>query len=264
MAEGHAIVRWARGLEPLVGRALTRVDVPRRWKGLASGLLGQHVSVVKTHGKHLLVELSGGLTIHCHAMMYGSWQFGRPEMELRKPEERVRLRLRSESHEAVFFNGPIMELLTSAELASHPRISALGPDLMAADFDADEAWRRLQREPNRALGDAVLDQRIVAGIGNIYKSEGLFCASLDPRRAVSTVTREQADRIWAVTSRMMWADARRSGPIVTLDLAVQRNGDRHWVYRRRGHRCFRCSGPIDMLRQGELKRTTYFCADCQR
>jgi formamidopyrimidine-DNA glycosylase len=197
-------------------------------------------------------------------MMYGSWQFGRPGQELRKPQRQVRVRLQTAGHEAVFFNGPIAELLDAGELEAHERLHALGPDLMSDTFDADEAFRRLSRRPDRELGDAVLDQTIVAGIGNIYKSEGLFLAGLDPRRPVCDVSRREADRIWSVTAPLMWQDARRSGPITTLDRHLRRGRDRHWVYRRRTRPCFRCEAPIEMVRQGELQRSTYFCPGCQR
>ena len=126
MAEGHAVVRWARGLRRLVGSPLTRVDTPKRWAERGQRLLGEHLTKVRTHGKHLLLHTSCELTIHCHAMMYGSWQFGGPGMALRKPERQVRLRLRTPDREAVFFNGPVMELLAEEELATHERLRRLG------------------------------------------------------------------------------------------------------------------------------------------
>lgn len=163
---------------------------------------------VSTHGKHLLVHMSGGLTLHCHAMMFGSWQFGRPGAEPRKPEKNVRLRLRTRSHEAIFFNGPVVELLTGEELRSHKRLSALGPDLLHEDFDREEAWRRLSAQPSRPLGDAILDQRIVAGVGNIFKSEGLFVARLDPLALLGAVPRERIYQLWDLLTPMMRENAR--------------------------------------------------------
>lgn len=264
MAEGHSILRWARALRPLVGQPLTDVGVPKRWSERATVLAGQHLSGISTHGKHLLLHLSEGLTIHCHAMMYGSWQFGRPDMQLRKPEDRVRLRLLTEERQAVFFNGPVVELLTPEELRAHERLSALGPDLLQPDFDRDEVWRRLLRSRDRAIGDAILDQRIVAGIGNIFKSEGLFLAAIDPRVPLRELDRSRVERLWDRLIPVMLDNARRSGPIMTLDPALRRGGERYWVYRRRGRRCFRCQGGVEMRRQGEHQRSTYFCASCQK
>lgn len=172
MAEGHSILRWARSLRPLLGQPLVRVDLPKRWADRMAGLPDQHLREIQTHGKHLLLHLPEGLSLHCHAMMYGSWQFGRPAMKLRKPEENVRLRLRTANHEAVFFNGPVVELLTAEELQAHKRLTALGPDILRPDFDREEAWKRLRRTEERPAGDALPDQGIVAGIGNMLNPRG--------------------------------------------------------------------------------------------
>ncbi|MGD8700246.1 MAG: DNA-formamidopyrimidine glycosylase family protein, partial [Gemmatimonadales bacterium] len=203
MAEGHSVVRWARSLRSLVGEPLLDVELPKRWGDRAAALPGQHLVAVGTHGKHLLLYLSGGSTLHCHAMMYGSWQFGRPGKSLRKPAKNVRLRLTTAKSEAVFFNGPVVELLTEAELRAHEKLNALGPDILHQDFDRDEAWRRLQTTPSRAIGDALLDQTLVAGIGNIFKSEGLFLAGVNPLAPVDLITPSQAMRIWDVTIPIM-------------------------------------------------------------
>jgi formamidopyrimidine-DNA glycosylase len=221
------------------------------------------VIAVATHGKHLMLHLSGGFTIHCHAMMYGSWQFGRAGMQLRKPKKNVRLRLVTAESEAVFFNGPVVELLTAEELSAHEKLNALGPDVLHDDFDRGEAWRRMQSDPTRTLGDALLDQTLVAGIGNIFKSEGLFLAGINPLAAMASITRAQLERIWDVLIPIMNQCARRSGPIVTLDKSLRRDGERHWVYRRSGRPCFRCGVSIAMARQGQLRRSTYRCPRCQ-
>ncbi len=263
MAEGHSILRWARALRPLVGQPLVQVDLPKRWADRAAGLPGQHLREIQTHGKHLLLHLSEGLSLHCHAMMYGSWQFGTPAMKLRKPEKNVRLRLRTARHEAVFFNGPVVELLSAEELQAHKRLSALGPDILHPDFERAEAWERLRRAKERPIGDALLDQRIVAGIGNIFKSEGLFLAGLDPRVPVKLTSQSQVEQLWDRLIPVMLENSRRSGPVVTLHRSLRRGGERYWAYRRTGRPCFRCNAMIEMVRQGELRRTTYFCSRCQ-
>lgn len=264
MAEGHSILRWARSLRSLLGQPLIQVDLPQRWAARAAALPGQYLREIQTHGKHLILHLSGGMSLHCHAMMYGSWQFGKPGMTLRKPEKNVRLRLRTVNHEAVFFNGPVVELLTAEELQAHKRLTTLGPDILHPDFDRDEAWQRLRRAADRPIGDALLDQGIVAGIGNIFKSEGLFLAALDPRAAVELTSRTQVERLWDLLVPVMLANAARSGPVVTLNRNLSRGAERYWAYRRTGRPCFRCNSIIEMVRQGELRRTTYFCGRCQR
>jgi len=263
VAEGHSVVRWARSLRSLVGEPLITVELPKRWGDRAAALPGQHLDAVGTHGKHLLLHLSGGSTLHCHAMMYGSWQFGPPGMPLRKPEKNIRLRLTTANSEAVFFNGPVVELLTDEEFRAHEKLNALGPDVLHEDFDRHEAWKRLGTTPSRAIGDALLDQTLVAGIGNIFKSEGLYLAGVNPMAPVGSVTQTQITRIWDVLIPIMESNSRRAGPIVTLDKGLRRNGERHWVYRRTGRACYRCGTPIERIRQGQLKRTTYFCPNCQ-
>ncbi|UCF19879.1 MAG: hypothetical protein JSU87_00230 [Gemmatimonadota bacterium] len=263
MAEGHSVLRWATALRSLIGEPLVAVDAPQRWATRAAMLPGAELCRIGTHGKHLLLHLSNDITIHCHAMMYGSWQFGPPEMALRKPEKNVRLRLRTRKREAVFFNGPVVELLTAQELESHEKLRALGPDLLHVSFDREETWRRLQEHLERPIGDAILDQQIVAGIGNIFKSEGLFLAAIDPRTPTRLVPPSKVGRLWDILIPLMLQNARRAGPVVTLNGNLRRGGERYWVYQRSGRLCFRCNAPIAMIRQGKLKRTSFFCANCQ-
>jgi formamidopyrimidine-DNA glycosylase len=196
-------------------------------------------------------------------MMYGSWQVGKPGMKLRKEERFVRVRLRTAAREAVFFHGPVAELLTPEELAEHEKLSALGPDIMNPDFDRDEAWRRLQEAGNREIGDAILDQRIVAGIGNVYKAEGLFLAGIHPQRAARGVSREETERLWDALIPLMRDGVTNAPPIVTVPDEIQEQGELNWVYRRRYKACLRCEAKVQMVRQGEHKRTTYFCPVCQ-
>jgi formamidopyrimidine-DNA glycosylase len=215
MAEGHTVVRWAGWLKPLVGEPLELIELPRRWAEQAEALAGQHVASIETRGKHLLLHLSGGDTIHCHAMMYGSWQV------------------------------------------------ALGPDIMSPGFDRDEAWRRLQAAGAREIGDAILDQRLIAGIGNVYKAEGLFLAGIHPQRTARDVPRHEVERLWDVLIPLMNHGVANAPPIVTVPEDLQEQGEMNWVYRRRYKPCLRCEAKVGMVRQGEHNRTTYFCPVCQ-
>lgn len=278
MPEGHSVVRWARGLAPLVGEPLLVVAPPQRWQALAAELLRNlpcksepplRIDRIQTHGKHLLLHLSRGYTIHCHGLMYGSWQFGKAGMSLRRPEERVRLRLRTAEREAVFYNGPVVEFLPADQLRTHERITALGPDILHPGFDRDEVWGRLQAKQNlqREIGDAILDQTILAGIGNIFKSEGLFLARIHPRRRVHTFSRADIERLWDFTLPLMQAAARSTGPIRTLPLNLRRGKKGrdalNFVYFRNGRPCFLCGTKLLRTVQGDLDRSTYFCPKCQ-
>ena len=227
------------------------------------------LETVDTHGKNLLLRLSGGISIRCHALMYGSWQVGEPGMKLRKKESQVRLRLRTANHEAVFFNGPVVDIMTDEELAQYEPVASLGPDVMKDDFDHDEAWRRLQQHADMQIGPALLDQTIVAGIGNIFKSEALFVAGIDPRREVGYLSRDEVERIWDAVIPMMWASAEDVGPIVTTSPELQGQGRNLYVYHKTNQPCVgrpdgaECEGTVEQFRQGKNDRTTYWCPACQ-
>ncbi|HJU89410.1 MAG TPA: DNA-formamidopyrimidine glycosylase family protein [Gemmatimonadaceae bacterium] len=262
MAEGHAVARWAIALRALVGEEVVSVRAPARWQARAAALVGAPLADVRTFGKHLLLDY-GEHVIHCHAMQYGSWQVGEPGMTLRKEPRYIRLHLTTPAHEAVYYHGPVMEILTPDELAEHGALRALGPDLLREDFDREEVARRMLAAGHRALGDAVLDQRIVAGIGNIYKSEGLFLAHLDPRRRADSVTADELEDLWEALIPLMRSGIERFGRTVTLPDDLLGDWQFNWVYRRRGRECLRCGGTVAMIRQGELERATYFCPECQ-
>lgn len=262
MAEGPTVARWADQLQVLVGETLVAVQAPQRWHERAQAVVGQQVTQVRSHGKNLLIHIGTDTVIRCHAMMYGSWQIGEAGMELAKPEARVRLRLRTARHEAVFFSGPVVEFLTAEEARTHPKLATLGPDLLAPQFDRKEAWRRLQQRPQITIAEALLDQTIMAGIGNIWKSEGLYLAGLDPRRKVGEVRRDEVERLWDILIPLM-QESRLTGRITTVPAAERSPGLWRWVYGRTGRACIHCEGVVQMILQGAGRRRTYFCPACQ-
>lgn len=275
MAEGHAVIRWARTLVPLVGEPLERVTMPKRWGDRPDALVGAHVARVETRGKHLLLHLSDGQTLHTHGSMYGSWQAGERPVELRKPRERVRLGLLTQGdpgHEAVFYHGPTVELLAPDELAAHERLGALGPDVMAPtagfepgnDFDRAEAERRIRAQGERPVKQALIDQKVVAGVGNIFASESLFLARVDPLRRSDAVTDDELDALWPTLREMMWRGTLRWGRTKTTPPAMQAEGKTRWVYQRKGKPCYVCQTPIELLRLPPHDRATYRCPACQR
>jgi DNA-formamidopyrimidine glycosylase len=264
MAEGHAVARWADALQQIVGETVRDIIVPPRWRDRADRLRGTQITRVRAHGKHLVIHFSSDRVIHTHAMQYGSWQVGPIGQTLRKEARHARLRLTTDRLEVLFYHGPVMEVLSTDELARHERFTALGPDLLHDGFVAASVAATVRAQGDREIGDAVLDQRIVAGIGNIYKSEGLFLAALHPRRRAGGITTRELQVLFDELIPLMQAGRLEHGMTITLPPELRHEPwMRNWVYRRRGHPCFVCGTPIDMIRQGEFHRTTYFCPHCQ-
>ena len=269
MAEGHAVIRWKRRLAPLVGEPIREIKMPKRWGDRPQTLVGEHITGIETHGKHLLLDLSTGETLHCHGAQYGSWQVGERPLDLRKEEKHVRLRLATDAHEAVFFHGPTVELLTPEERATHERLNSLGPDVMAGTpehslFDRDEAARRVAAEGDKPIGPVFLDQRVMAGVGNIYKSEGLFLAGIDPRRPANEVAREDLDRFWDAVIPLMWEGTKTWGRTKTTPTELREQGIPRWVYQRKNKPCATCGTAVELIRLPPYDRATYLCPTCQR
>lgn len=278
MPEGDTIHRSARNLaRALVGRPLTgyravlpRLDPP--------DMVGAVVQRVHARGKILLMHFDDGRVLLSHMKMTGSWHIYRRGEGWRKPPHAARVVMENGDFVAVCFDAPTLELLSPAAFARHPGLAALGPDLLAEAFDPHEAVRRLARAPGVVLGVRVLDQRAVAGIGNVYKSECLFLERLDPFMPVGQVPAERLARLLLTARRLMQGNlstvrrttrwprpgaapaaptppSMRRAP-VTRDGAV-------WVYGRQGESCYACGTPIRMRRQGADRRSTYSCPRCQ-
>lgn len=252
MAEGDTILRAARRIEQAVGGEELAVSAPNP-RGQAAGvsrLDGREITAIRTHGKHLICEL-GDLSIHTHLGMSGSWHIYPVGVRWRKPKHLAWVVLGGENREAVQFNGPTVRVLRTRLLARDPKLRALGPDILAADLDIAAVVAKLrQTSPNRGLGDALLDQRLVAGIGNIFKSEGCWRAELDPWRPLSELTDEDLTLAVSASRDLMVA-------AVTDGRAPKQ------VYRRARQPCSRCRHPLRSLGQGDANRTTYWCPKCQ-
>lgn len=257
MPEGDTIHHAARRVRAaLVGHEIESVETPHprhrldRWP---ERLGGRAVRSVDAHGKHLFLRFEGDLTLHSHLRMGGMWSVYRSGRRWRRSPRRAWLVIRTPDHEVVQFDGPVLELLTESRTRFDRRLAALGPDIVAEAFDEAAFLRRLREDdPTRGIGDALLDQRTVAGIGNLWKSEACFLAGIDPWRQAAAIEEEEALAIVREVRPLMRDSAERGGP-----------RHRAWVYGRSGLPCRRCDTPIRSRGQGDENRTTYWCPRCQ-
>lgn len=271
MPEGDTIHHAARRVGgALVGRPIASIETPQarhrrdRWP---DRLAGRDVRAVDAHGKHLFIRFDGDLTLHSHLRMGGKWGvYARGERWRRSPR-RAWLVIRTEGHEVVQFDGPVLELLTDSRTRFDQRLAALGPDIVRDDFDEDAYVRRLREDDQtRGIGDALLDQRNVAGIGNIWKCEGCHLAGIDPWRPVARLDDEEARAIVRAARPLMRLSAERGGRTVTVDpeRAVRGPESRTFVYDRAGLPCRTCDTLVLARGQGDDNRTTFWCPRCQR
>jgi len=259
MAEGDTIHRNARRLAAALGDApLTRAEAPSPRSSLRAqpqrlaALVGRRLIGADAHGKHLFLRFEGDLVLHSHQGMNGSWHTYRPGERWRKPRGAAWAVLANERAEAVEFNGTRLALRTAGELRLDPRLRALGPDILAPGFDeaAGVAALRGRAAQSATLGDALLDQTVIAGIGNIFKSEGCWEARVDPWRKLGELSDEDLARVSAATRALMSA-------------AVENGREPKRVYKRTGEPCPRCGTRIRSRGQGDANRTTYWCPACQ-
>jgi endonuclease-8 len=269
MPEGDTLYRIAAGLRPyLVGRSVIAASA-RQPGPRAEALVGATITSVDSVGKHLLIRFDSGLELRTHLGLRGSWHRYSPVERWRRPPSCARIVLQVAGSVAVCFDAPTVELFASRSESIHPVLSSLGPDLLRPGFEGEgavEAARRL-RDPARAsltIAEALLDQRALAGIGNIYKSEVLFIERVNPFRRVGDVDGDALGRLILTARRLLLAN-REGGARVTTDpgVADRRGAGRLWVYGRAGRPCRRCGAAILDRRHGRLNRRTFWCPGCQ-
>jgi endonuclease-8 len=216
-------------------------------------LQGRRIDRVATHGKNLLIHFEGELVLHSHLRMTGSWGIYPPGRRWHRAAARAWLVFTRAGTEVVQFDGPLLELITAGRARFDQRLAALGPDVLADQFDRNTFIARLRAEdPTRPIGDALLDQRTVAGIGNVWKAEGCWEARIDPWRPVRDVSDAEAMAIIeGARPRMLRSGTK--GPQYA----------REQIYRKVGRPCPRCGTPIRSRGQGESARMTYWCPGCQ-
>ena len=262
MPEGDTIYRSATSLRRwLGGRQLTaaRTSVP----GLPiARLVGTTVDAVDAHGKHLLVRCSGGLVLHTHMRMTGSWHVYPAGERWQKHPRAARVVLEAADRVAVCFSAPVVELLTEASLARHPALSQLGPDvLVPASLDPAVVVARARARTtwSPTAGELLLDQRVVAGIGNIFRCESLFICGVAPRRPSAALDDDTVMSLVTTASTLMQASATSATASRSFDGVT----DAPWVYKRVGRPCRRCGTTIARELLGAQARAVYWCPTCQ-
>jgi len=246
MPEGDTIFRTARTLQralagEVVKRFVTVLPMLARVDDQAP-LAGQTIVRVHAAGKHLLIDFSGGLTLRTHMRMNGSWHIYRTGERWQRPRDDMRIVIETASFVAVGFNIPVAEFTTAAP--------ELGPDLLGASFDMDEALRRVRERPREEIANVLLNQQVVAGIGNIWKSESLHAAGVDPFRRVADLDDATIINILTIARKQLRASANAT------------SRQRFAVYQ--GKLCRKCGTKIEYRKQGEDVRGTWWCAKCQK
>ena len=285
MPEGDTIFRAARALnQALAGRSVVTFET-----GLATlarvnddtPLAGRTVERVESRGKWCLMHFSTGaqgtepLILVTHMLMSGSWHIYRRGERWKMPRRAMRCVIRTDAYEAVAFNVPIAEFHTARSLERSSQVPMLGPDVLGGEFTAETGVTRLEayvrEHPEAEVGVVLLNQRVLAGLGNVYKSEVAFAAQVNPWRRAGTLTRAEMQRLADFALRYMRAnvlDGKGDGIVTYTGLRRttdrMNSDDRVWVYRRSGQECRRCGTTILMRKQGTQARSTYWCPECQR
>jgi len=253
---GHAVTRFESVLP-----ALERVDHDRP-------IAGRTIDAVTSRGKHLLMTFSGDLILHTHMRMNGSWHLYRPNERWQRAARDMRIVLATDNFVAVGFDVPVAEFITARDLLRHKALAELGPDLLDAGFDRLEAIRRMRSHGGEIVADVLLDQRVLSGIGNVFKSEILFAAGIDPFGMVADLPDTDLERIIDLALKQLRASVLDRSQTLSPVSGRRTTGSldpsaKLWVYGRGGKPCRRCGTPIQAKAAGLDARLTYWCPRCQ-
>ena len=274
MPEGDTIFRAARTLKKvLAGQVITRFETQlphlQRLHDDAP-ITGRTVEDITSHGKWITIHLSGDLILLTHMLMSGSWHVYRPGERWQHSRYDMRIVLATDKFEAVAFNVPVAEFHTTVSLRKRPGFSQLGPDVLAANFDEQQAAANLRAQPEMEIAEALLSQRTLAGIGNVFKSEVCFASRVNPFRKVATLSGEEIHRLITTARKFLKANVINGAADQIVTYTGMRRTTRRanpqeslWVYGRGGHPCRRCGNPIQIRKQGPGARVTFWCPNCQ-
>jgi endonuclease VIII len=275
MPEGDTIFRAARTLHRvLAGHVVTNFETAYAHLdrvNVDTPIAGRTVEKCESAGKHLLIVFSGDVILRTHMRMNGSWHIYRHGERWWRGPQAMRVRIDTADWVAVAFDVPVAEFVTARQLQTRDPVAQLGPDLLGVEFDRDEAIRRIVASGARPIANTLLDQRIVAGIGNIYKSEVLFMAGVHPEVPSSAIDRPTLERMMDI-ARSVLKDNVVDGASPRIqtyrNLRQLSSNSEHdeslWVYGRRDKSCRKCGTPIEMKKMGLEARSTYWCPRCQK
>jgi|SRR5450432_107545 len=274
MPEGDTIFRAARTLnKALAGQVVTGFEtvLPKLSRvDQDEPIPGRIVESVEAKGKWMSMRFSGGLTLLTHMLMSGSWHIYRPEEKWQRPSRDMRIVIKTEKIWAVAFNVPVAEFHTNDTLRRRQGFRSLGQDVLDPDFDPAKSIAALRARSDLLVGEALLSQSIMAGLGNVFKSEVCFACGVNPFRRVHTLTDEELLCLVNTARKFLLANVTdSSGDQITTYTGMRsttgraNEQERLWVYGRRGEPCRNCATPIESRKQGEDARTTFWCPACQ-
>ncbi len=275
MPEGDTIFRTARSIgRAFIGQPITvfRSTYPLLTRfNDDTPLAGQTVDRVEARGKWMLIHFSGGGILASHLLMNGRWHIYRHGERWQLPRFHMRIVIENDHYQAVGFRVPVAEMHTARSLERNTRIPRPNTDLLSNDFDAEAALERLLARPQEAIADALLDQSVLAGVGNVFKSEVCFVNGLHPFRAIGTLTREEAAAAIASARKLLRANVLEdSGDLIVTFRGQQRRTTHEsdpsaslWVYGRNNEPCRRCGEAIRRRLQGAHACVTFWCPRCQ-
>lgn len=274
MPEGDTIFRAARTLNrALAGQIVTGFEsvLPKLERvEVDSPVTGRTIEKVQANGKWLLIYFSGDLILLTHMLMSGSWHIYRPGEKWKQRRTNMRIVIRTQHIHAVAFSVPIAEFHTADSLRRRRVFNQLGPSVLAPEYDDTEILRRLRSRPELPVGEALLTQSLLAGIGNVFKSEICFACAVNPFRPVATLSISELSCLASTARKFLLANvADGSGDQIVTYTGLRRTTGRTdreenlWVYKRRGEACRRCGTPIESRKQGLDARTTFWCPNCQ-
>ncbi len=274
MPEGDTIFRAARTLNrALTGQIVTGFEtvLPKLSRvDFDSGITGRTVDSVESKGKWMSMNFSGGLVLLTHMLMNGSWHIYRPGEQWQRRTIDMRIVVKTEKIWAVAFNVPIAEFHAADTLRRRQGFRQLGQNLLAANFDPVKAAEQLRSREELLVGEALLTQSLMAGLGNVFKSEVCFACRVNPFRRLETVTAAELGCLVETSRKFLLANVNEaSGDQITTYTGMRRttgrtnSEERLWVYGRRNERCRECGTPIESRKQGEYARATFWCPQCQ-